>query len=159
MDWNNIIIREARLDEWNKIPRLHRDEGEEYMESSAARNKLRFERVKLGRRIVLFAEQQGKVLGAIQLQLFSSNPKIANGKTIAHLDDLVVDPDFRGQGIGKQLLQRAEEVLQEKGFVKVTLAVRHGEKHEGLCRFYDKRGYQFFYEKEDGTGTVFEKDI
>jgi len=159
MGSNNITIRQAEVDEWSKVPALHRDEGEKYMEGSRQRNKMRFSKIPQGTHIVLFAERQGRVVGAIQIELVHTNTKLADGKTIAHLNDLVVDPDVRGQGIGTRLMNLAEEMLQEKGFAKVTLGVWRNKKHAGLCAFYDKRGYQVWYEKKDGTATVLKKDL
>lgn len=154
-----VTIRYATEDEWDKVPPLHRDEGEEYVEDAKGRNKSRFEKIPLGERIVLFAEYEGQVIGSVQIQLVRKDTGLADGKTTALLDDLVVDPDFRGQGIGKKLLASAEQVLREKGFSKTTLAVRRDENHSALCQFYDKRGYQFFFEKQDGSASVFKKEL
>jgi ribosomal protein S18 acetylase RimI-like enzyme len=157
---NEIVnIREAGEGEWHRVPLLHRDAGEEYMKGSEERNKVRFARIPRGTQIVLFAEQGNRVVGSIQLQLIHKDSRLADGKTVAHFDDFVVDPDFRGQGIGKELLVTAERVLREQGFVKVTLSVRCDEKHEVLCQFYGRRGYRVFYEKADKTSTILAKDI
>lgn len=153
------MIREAGQGEWEKVPWLHRDEGTEYMERARERNKIRFEKIPLGARIVLFAEQEKKVVGSIQLQLIDRNGQIADGKTVAHLDDLVVDPDCRLQGIGKQLLRAAEELLREKGFSQVTLFIRYGLRYEFLEQFYQKYAYELSFEKEDGSAAVFVKPL
>lgn len=43
---------------------------------------------------------------------------------VMNLHDLAVRPDFRGQGIGKALLQSLEEYATKQGCCRVTLEVR-----------------------------------
>ncbi|MFD4959255.1 GNAT family acetyltransferase [Microbacterium sp. NPDC058389] len=51
-------------------------------------------------------------------------------------------PHRRGQGIGRQLVERAEELLLDMGCPKVQLMVR---PDNGIARgFYDELGYEAF---------------
>jgi ribosomal protein S18 acetylase RimI-like enzyme len=55
---------------------------------------------------------------------------------------LASDPHRRGQGIGRQLVQHAEDLLLEMGCPKVQLMVR---PENGIARgFYDELGYEPF---------------
>ena len=52
---------------------------------------------------------------------------------------LAVSPQHQGQGLGKQLMQAAEDYLLAKGVWKINLFVRHG--NEKVNNFYDSIGY------------------
>ena len=47
-------------------------------------------------------------------------------KPLVNIHDLIVANDFRGLGIGQQLLQKVEEIAVEKGCGKLTLEVLEG---------------------------------
>lgn len=53
---------------------------------------------------------------------------------------LAVSPNLQGSGLGKQLMQQAEDYLVKKGVWKINLFVRHG--NEKVLNFYDKQGYE-----------------
>lgn len=56
-----------------------------------------------------------------------------------YIDTVSVGPDFQGRGIGTILIQKAEQVAQDKGFTRVTLNV--AEDNPGAKRLYEKLGY------------------
>jgi ribosomal protein S18 acetylase RimI-like enzyme len=53
---------------------------------------------------------------------------------------LAVDPAYRRQGYGRQMMEAIEEKLLEKGCPKINLQIR-GNNTEALA-FYDKIGYK-----------------
>lgn len=53
---------------------------------------------------------------------------------------LAVCPEFQAKGLGKQLMQQAEDYLISKGVWKINLFVRHG--NEKVLKFYDDIGYE-----------------
>jgi ribosomal protein S18 acetylase RimI-like enzyme len=53
---------------------------------------------------------------------------------------MAVFPQFRGHGIGTQLLSLAEQHAAQKGFKKLSLIVF--EQNAGAKRLYDRAGYQ-----------------
>lgn len=57
-----------------------------------------------------------------------------------YIDTVCVNPHFRGQGIGSELLQHAEEIALEKGFTKVSLNVEL--EKENVIHLYERLGYQ-----------------
>lgn len=57
-----------------------------------------------------------------------------------YIDTVCVNPDFRGQGIGTSLLEHAEKVAREAGFMKLTLNVE--EEKESAIRLYERVGYR-----------------
>jgi GNAT superfamily N-acetyltransferase len=58
-------------------------------------------------------EPGGRLVG---LAHFRAMPRPLTGSDAAFLDDLFVDPDYRGHGLGDQLLLRLKEVARERGW-------------------------------------------
>ena len=57
--------------------------------------------------------------------------------TDAYITDVIVDPDFQGKGLGKQLLDKTLEYLKYNSMENVILA----------CSLYANPGKEAFYEK------------
>jgi ribosomal protein S18 acetylase RimI-like enzyme len=53
---------------------------------------------------------------------------------------VAVHPKRQGEGIGAELMTKAEEWLRRQGAVKVQVMVRHS--NEAVTGFYDRLGYQ-----------------
>jgi GNAT superfamily N-acetyltransferase len=49
-------------------------------------------------------------------------------KPLLNVHDMVVVPEYRGRGISKRLLSKAEEIAKELGCCKLTLEVLEGKK-------------------------------
>lgn len=62
------------------------------------------------------------------------------GESHAHLTDIVVIPEAEGKGIGKFLLQKAEEWAVQKNSRWITLNAFVGNRHARTV--YEKVGYQ-----------------
>jgi GNAT superfamily N-acetyltransferase len=62
----------------------------------------------------------GKVIGMVTAQLVIST---AQGAASAWIEDMVVDAKHRGQGIGRQLLQRTLDWAKEHGATRAQLLV------------------------------------
>jgi GNAT superfamily N-acetyltransferase len=62
----------------------------------------------------------GKVIGMVTAQLVIST---AQGAASAWVEDMVVDEKHRGQGIGRQLLQRTLDWAKEHGATRAQLLV------------------------------------
>lgn len=58
---------------------------------------------------------------------------------LAHLNLLAVDPKYRGQGLGKRLVQWLERTALTAGIEQVVLEVRLANR--GGQRFYERMGY------------------
>lgn len=66
------------------------------------------------------AEHEGKVVGfAVWFLTFST----WNGTHGIYLEDLYVDPEFRGHGYGKALLTELTRIADERGYGRVEWAV------------------------------------
>jgi ribosomal protein S18 acetylase RimI-like enzyme len=56
------------------------------------------------------------------------------------IEDLMVRPDFRGQGVGQQLMQQCEEKIKDQGGSVATLAVL--ADNQAAREFYERNGYE-----------------
>ena len=63
------------------------------------------------------------------------------GRTLGHVKDIAVHPDYRGRGIGARLLGSALTVMREKRASRVKLEVR--ESNDSAIRLYRRFGFQF----------------
>jgi len=61
---------------------------------------------------------------------------IRNYGKVAHLEDLVIDNEFRGLGLGKVLLEHIVQVAKDKGCYKCVLSCE-----PSLLTFYEKSGF------------------
>lgn len=64
----------------------------------------------------LVAEVDGQVVGFAHHREFA---RPSSGKRGLYLDDLFTDPNVRGQGVGRALINRLAEMAQERGIDKV----------------------------------------
>jgi ribosomal protein S18 acetylase RimI-like enzyme len=67
----------------------------------------------------------------------------------AHVSELWVHEDLRGQGIGAALLARAEAFAVERGCTRLHLETRN----EGARRLYERLGYRVFGTLADYDGA------
>lgn len=87
--------------------------------------------------LALVAERNGQVLGAVAV---TAIPYLEHEGRWGRIVALVVSPARRGQGIGRQLVERAEKAAGELGCItmEVTSARSRTESHP----FYQNLGYQ-----------------
>jgi ribosomal protein S18 acetylase RimI-like enzyme len=81
---------------------------------------------------VFFAWLDDKLIGQIRLRRYW------NG--YAYIDDLAVEPEYRGEGIGRALMARAVEWAREKGFPGLMLETQ--DNNVPACRLYTRCGFQ-----------------
>lgn len=82
------------------------------------------------------------------------------GTPSAVIEDVAVDPEWQGRGIGKLMLRHALRICSEKGCYKAALS--SNLKRERAHAFYDsldfeRHGYSFrvLFEKADESGSAF----
>lgn len=91
----------------------------------------------------LVAECDGKIVGAVWVRLMDD---------YGHLDDqtpslaISLYPDYRGQGIGTQLLRQMMELLRQEGYAQVSLSV---QKVNYALRMYQKAGFEIVEDRGD----------
>ncbi len=89
--------------------------------------------------IVAFDEEKNKVLGYAMciVQNVCSDTALNDNKTL-YLDDLCVDAELRGQGIGREIYDYVIAYAKKTGCYNLTLNV--WECNEGAKRFYERCG-------------------
>lgn len=84
---------------------------------------------------LLMAEENGQYLGCLTLVVF----KIPSG-TRARVEDLVVQDNARGRGIGQALVGKAIQLARTRG-AEATELTSHPSR-EAANRFYKKLGFE-----------------
>ena len=86
---------------------------------------------------VLVLAEGVRVVGYLAI---SHRPQVRLGGRIATIDDLSVDPDYCGRGLGSALLEAALELA--RGFGSVRIEVSTSRARESYARgFYRKHGF------------------
>jgi len=77
---------------------------------------------------ILVAEQDGRIVGSVQLDCDTPPNQVHR----ADIKKLLVHPDFQRRGIGRRLMTEIEKVAQRLGRSLLTLDTRSGDKGEPL---------------------------
>ena len=85
----------------------------------------------------IFLAHQGKE--AIGIAVCFRGFSTFAARPLINIHDLLVLPDYRGQGVGKQLLQAVEQRAREIGCCKLTLEVQ--ENNHRARRVYGAAGF------------------
>lgn len=89
----------------------------------------------------LVVEVDGKIAGAVWVRIMND---------YGHVDDqtpslaISLYPEYRGQGIGTQLLNQMLDMLRRKGYTQVSLSV---QKENYALRMYQKAGFETVEER------------
>lgn len=83
---------------------------------------------------VLFDETINKILGSATVLI--EQKLIHNMGKVGHVEDVVVDSDIRGKGIGKLLISHVVDYCKEKNCYKVIL-----DCADNNIAFYEKCGF------------------
>jgi ribosomal protein S18 acetylase RimI-like enzyme len=85
----------------------------------------------------LLAEENGEAVGFISGTVVSYESKIEG-----QVWDLLVDEDYRKNGIGTQLISEFEKLAKEVGAAYMVVWVDPGPDEENPSLFYKKNGYK-----------------
>jgi streptothricin acetyltransferase len=80
---------------------------------------------------VFFAEVDGAVAGRIKMMKWWNQ--------FGYVEDIVVNPEYRGMGIGRQLLERGIQWARENGFPGVMLETQ--DNNVPACTLYQSCGF------------------
>jgi ribosomal protein S18 acetylase RimI-like enzyme len=132
-DLESLLIRAASTAdlpamEWDGEYRRYRRVYEQAMEEA-----------RLGRRLILLAEVEGRVVGQIIVQLGTGHPALDDGAATGYMHALRVRPELRGQGVGTSLIEEAEAQLRLRGFRKAAIAA--AKDNPRARQLYEKLGY------------------
>jgi len=80
---------------------------------------------------VYFAETDGKLAGRIKLLKWWNQ--------FGYVEDIVVNPEFRGQGIGRKLLEQGIQWARDMGFPGIMLETQ--DDNVPACNLYESCGF------------------
>ena len=89
--------------------------------------------------IILVAESDAKVIGYTYAGLEGTDYMALRGPAGA-VYDIVVDPDYRGQGVGRKLLDATVEALKTRGATQIVLST--AEKNPTAQRLFTRAGFK-----------------
>ncbi|HEY6088436.1 MAG TPA: GNAT family N-acetyltransferase [Gemmatimonadaceae bacterium] len=89
--------------------------------------------------IILVAERDGKVIGYTYAGLEGTDYMSLRGPAGA-VYDIVVDPAYRGQGVGRKLLDATVEALKARGSKQIVLST--AEKNPTAQRLFTRAGFR-----------------
>lgn len=144
----DIIIRRA---EKTEIPRIGELFREMLRTVSGTDNVQAYEEGYLdkffgGEDIICAAEDRGTVVGYLSVEVHREDPDFL------YLDDFSVTAEYRGRGIGTELLGKAESYAVTKGIHEIYL---HAQKdNEKALRLYFRNGYVIAAEEGERVRLV-----
>lgn len=80
-------------------------------------------------------EDNNKIIASITVLI--ERKFIHGGRGVTHIEDVVVDKDYRGKGIGKLLLNKAKNEAEKNYCYKLILNCK-----DKLVPFYEKNGFE-----------------
>lgn len=86
--------------------------------------------------VVLVIEEKNGVIGMASVQPLIST---AIGERVGLIEDVVIASRFRGNGFGKQLIERLIDETQHAGMKRLALGA--DERNEAAIEFYKKFGF------------------
>lgn len=89
-------------------------------------------------RLFVACDAGGRVLGSYALLVMHNLAHMGTPSAIA--EDVVVDQNHRGQGIGRQMMEHARSLAREAGAYK--LALSSNQKRTRAHAFYDSLGFE-----------------
>lgn len=94
---------------------------------------------------IFVAEEDQRVVGFVCVFPYEPfDPGLNEPATVALISDVIVLPEFRGKGIGKELMGAAESFAKESGADQVSLFVL---ANNPARLFYRQNGYSEYYVK------------
>lgn len=88
-------------------------------------------------------EEDGKIIGAVWTRIMEDYGHVDNYTPSFAISIL---PEFRGRGIGTELMKEMLKLLKEQGYEKASLAV---QKANYAVKMYRKVGFEIVDEKEE----------
>lgn len=130
----DLTIRDARAADADDIARLLDQLGYPSRGSAVA---ARLERLAIVGDRVVVAELDGHAVGLAHLHV---TPALERDRPAAKIGALVVDETHRGRGVGRALVQAAEEEARRRGceLLFLTTAARRNDAHV----FYERLGFE-----------------
>ncbi len=104
------------------------------------------------RRVIWIAECDGYLVGTITVEWFADDRQLADGRTTAHISNLVVHSRYRRRGIGRGLMGAVERAAYDGGYAVMTIGVDDGNTY--ARRLYERRGYVYLKDVHAPWGLI-----
>jgi len=133
---NDLIIRELKKEDlWNGfLNTLDSLRQASNIEKNLA-EKI-FDKINVNEdHIIVVAEVNGKIVGSTTLIIESKF--IHNGGRVGHIEDVVVDKEHQGKGIGEKIIYYILEMAKNRGCYKTIL-----DCTDNVKPFYEKIGFK-----------------
>ena len=144
-----IILREAQLTDYDQINALFTEELAQHiqikpdifqMPDPVMTESWYKEELENAATVMYVADVGGHIGGVIQIMVRNSpNDPIFVRRRYAHIEDIVVSDTYRGQGIGRYLMDAAQKWAKDRGASAVDLWVWAGNNN--AIEFYKHLGY------------------
>lgn len=86
---------------------------------------------------LVVAEEDGRVVGTFQLTIIQ---QVAyRGAKVAQLENVIVDPEFRSQGVGEAMMRWAIDVARRRDCYRVQLT--SNKRRTRAHAFYERLGF------------------
>jgi putative acetyltransferase len=99
----------------------------------------------------IVALDDDRVVGSLGLRHWQGN--------ICELKRLWFYKEYRGQGLGRLLMERLIDLAAAKGYQRIRFEVADPEVQAPAMRLYQKLGFYFIEKYSDGPGTVFMEKV
>ena len=156
MEERGIEVRQAAVEDVEEIARLLHDFNLEFSEPTPGVEALAEHSRRLledGEMAVLLAGEGPEGLALLRLR-----PSVWTGKPEAHLQELYVVPDQRGEGIGRRLLEETIAFARAAGATGIDLNT--GETDTAARALYTSMGFTNAEGGPDGPSMLFyEREI
>lgn len=136
--WNGYAATLADYDDRFVIEEGGREKWQSYFTNSL---------VESSRGDILLAEVDGEVVGALEARIIGGHPVFKFGKH-GQVYGHYVHEEYRGQGVGRALLEAAEEWFDERDMPFWRVNVLHGVPEESVYESFGMRPMEVVYEKE-----------
>ncbi len=87
--------------------------------------------------IKIYFEDTQKKVGRVTLYVLYNE---LHEQPFGYMEDLFVDEEFRGQGVGQKLVEALVAAAKEEGCYKILFTSRDGR--DGLHAWYEKLGFK-----------------
>ncbi|WP_420603787.1 GNAT family N-acetyltransferase [Flagellimonas sp.] len=84
---------------------------------------------------LVYCQEGDQIIGMASMVTYSV---LSGSKGL--VEDVVVDTAYRGQGLGRQLMEKLLQIAQEKGLTEVLLFT--GNHRQSAIRLYTKLGFE-----------------
>lgn len=135
----DVAIREATVEDWPQVAGLLVELGRDVAPSATANpSYLILFGGHIARRetVTLVAEQDRRLIGFLDMEF---RQRLGHPRPQAWVNDLVVTESMRGQGVGRALLARAEDLAHARGCFRMSLET--ASWREATHRFYAREGW------------------